>query len=45
MTPFKVQFVQELKPIAHPMRFHFAKWDCDRLTGDEDFGKKNHLFR
>ena len=23
----------------------FAKWACDRLTEDADFGKKNHLFR
>ena len=42
MTPYKVQLVQELKPI----RFRFAKWACDRLTEDADFGKKkNHLFR
>ena len=26
MTPKKVQLVQELKPIDHPMRFRFAKW-------------------
>ena len=38
MTPYKVQLVQELKPIEHPMRFRFAKWACDRLTAD-------HLFR
>ena len=25
MTPYKVQMVQELKPIDHPMRFGFAK--------------------
>ena len=36
MTPYKVQMVQELKPIDHPMRFR-----CDRLTEDGDFGKKN----
>ena len=40
MTPHKVQLVQELKPINHPMRFRFAKWACDRLTEDTDFGKK-----
>ena len=40
MTPYKVQLVQELKPIDHPMRFRFAKWACDRLTEDADFGKK-----
>ena len=38
MTPYKVQLVQELKPIDHPMRFRFAKWACDRLT-DADFAK------
>ena len=25
MTPYKVQLVQELKPIDHPIRFRFAK--------------------
>ena len=40
MTPYKVQLVQELKPIKHPMRFRFAKWACGRLTKDADFGKK-----
>ena len=40
MTPYKVQLVQELKPIDHPMSFRFAKWACDRLTEDADFGKK-----
>ena len=40
MTPYKVQLFQELKPIVHPMRFHFAKWVWDRLTEDADFGKK-----
>ena len=45
MMPYKVQLVQELKPIDHPMRLHFAKWACDRLTEDANFGtKKNHLF-
>ena len=38
MTPYKIQFVQELKPIDHPMRFRFAKWACDRLTEDANFG-------
>ena len=41
MTPYKVQLVQELKPMDHPMRFRFAKWACDRLTEDADFGKKS----
>ena len=40
MMPYKVQFVQKLKPIDHPMRFLFAKWACDRLREDADFGKK-----
>ena len=40
MTPYKVQMVQEYKPIDHPMRFRFAKWACDRLAEDADFGKK-----
>ena len=37
MTPYKVQLVQELKPIDHPMRFRFA-------TEDADFGKKKIIF-
>ena len=45
MSPYKVQLVQEMKSIDHPMRFRFAKWACDRLTEDADFGKKNNLFR
>ena len=45
MMPYKVQLVQELKPIDHPMRFRFAKWPCDRRhTGDADFGKKKSSF-
>ena len=44
MTPYKVQLVQELKPIAHPMRFRYAKWACDRITEDADFGKKKIIF-
>ena len=31
MTPYKVQLVQELRPIDHTMRFCFAKWAYDRL--------------
>ena len=46
MTPYKVQLVQELDPIDHPVRFRFAKGACDRLTEDADFGKnKNRLLR
>ena len=40
MTSYEVQVDQELRPIDHPMRFRFAKWTCDRLTEDADFGKK-----
>ena len=40
MTPYKVQLVQELKPIDHPMRIRFAKWACEQLTEDADFFKK-----
>ena len=43
MTTYKVQLVEELKPIDHPMRFRFAKWVCDRLTEDADFGKKKKI--
>ena len=42
---YKLQLVQGLKPIDHPMCFRFAKWACDRLTEDADFGKKIHLLR
>ena len=44
MTPYKVQLVQELKPIDHPIRFRIAKWACDRLSEDDDFGKKKIIF-
>ena len=44
MTPYNVQLVKELKPIDHPMRFRFAKWACDQLTEDADFGKKKIIF-
>ena len=40
MTPYKVQLVQYLKSIDHPLRFRFAKWACGRLTEDANFGKK-----
>ena len=45
MTSYKIPLVQQLKPIDHPISFRFAKWPCDRLTEDADFGKKHHLFR
>ena len=45
ITPHKVHLVKELKPIDHPMRFCFAKWACDRLTEDDDFGKKKSSFQ
>ena len=38
--PQQLNMVQELKPIDHLMRFRFAKWACDRLTKDTEFGKK-----
>ena len=41
MMPYEVQLIQELNPIDHPMCFRFAKWACDRLTEDADFGKKS----
>ena len=44
MTPYKVQLVQELKSINHSKPFRFAKWACDRLTEDADFGKKKIIF-
>ena len=44
MMPYKVQLVQELKPIDHPMRCRLAKWACDRLTEDADFGKNKIIF-
>ena len=45
MTPYKVQVVQELKPSDHEMRFRFAKWACDRLIEDAEFGKKKSFFQ
>ena len=33
--PYKVQLVQELKPIDHSKQFRYAKWACHRLTEDE----------
>ena len=45
MTPYKVQLVQELQTIDHPMCFCFAKWACDQLTEDADFGKKKLSFQ
>ena len=43
-TSYKVQLVQDLKLIDHPMRFRFAKWACDRLIEVTDFGKKKKSF-
>ena len=40
MTPNKVQLIQELKLIGHPIRCCFAKWTCDRLIADADFSKQ-----
>ena len=44
MTPYNVQLVQDLKPIDYPIRFHFAKRACDRLTEESGFGKKKLIF-
>ena len=44
MTPYKVQLVQAMKAIDHPMRFRFAKWACNRLTENAGFGKKKIIF-
>ena len=43
IKPYKVQLVQDLKAIDHPMSFCFVKWACDRLTEDADFGKKKKI--
>ena len=44
MTPCKVQSIQTLNPIDHPMHFRYAKWACDRLTEEADFGRKKIVF-
>ena len=44
MTPYKVQLIQELRPIDHPISFNFAKWAAIDCTEDVEFGKKNHFF-
>ena len=44
MMPYNVQLVQELEPIDHSMRFLCAKWACERVTEDADFGKKKIIF-
>ena len=31
--------------VVYTLEQRWAKWTCDRLTEDADFGKKNHLFR
>ena len=40
MTPYKIQLVQKLMLIDHPMSFRFAKWACNRLTEDANLAKK-----
>ena len=45
MTAYKVQLVQQLKPIDHPKRFRIAKWVCDRFTEDANLGKKKTSFQ
>ena len=44
MMPYKVQLIQELKPINHPMCFRLTKWACDRLTENVDLGQKKSSF-
>ena len=44
MTPYKVQFIQGLKPIDHTMCFRFPKWACDQLTEDADFSTQKIMF-
>ena len=44
-TPYKVQLVQELKPIDHPMRFRFAKWSAIDLQKMPILAKKINFFR
>ena len=29
--------------VVYTLEFHFAKWACDRLTEDTDFGKKKEI--
>ena len=45
IMPYKIQLLQKLKPIDHPMRFLSAKCTCDRLTADADFSKKKSSFQ
>ena len=45
MTPYKVQLIQELQSINHPIRFRFAKRDCGQLIEDADFDKKKLSFQ
>ncbi|KAL7724213.1 hypothetical protein ACLKA6_010198 [Drosophila palustris] len=40
MKPYKVQLVQQLKPIDHPNRLLFANWVADRLAEDGEFYRK-----
>ena len=40
MTLYKVQLVQELKGIDHPMRFRFSEWACGRPAEDAKFWAK-----
>ena len=45
MAPYKVQLVQELKQIDHPMRIHFASGPAIDLQKMPVLEKKSHSFR
>ncbi|XP_044758934.1 uncharacterized protein LOC123316778 [Coccinella septempunctata] len=40
MKPYKVQLVQQLKPIDHPSRLRFANWAENCLAEDNEFYQK-----
>lgn len=40
MKPYKVQLVQQLKPVDHPNRLHFANWAENCLADDAEFYRK-----
>ena len=40
MKPYKVQLVQQLKPLDHPSRLQYVDWAKDRLTEDGQFYRK-----
>ena len=40
MSDLTVLSFRRLNMVVYPILFRFAKWTCDRLTEDADFGKK-----